>query len=120
MTYIPPQGKEDLMQIYRRNDLFVMPSHTESFGLVYAEAMSQGLPVIYTRGQGFDGQFPEGVVGWPVSDKDPQELANAIILCIQNYSKLHSAVIQNAKVFNWKDICEQYYKIYQCVCRNHL
>ena len=120
VTYIPPQGKEDLMQLYRRNDLFVMPSHTESFGLVYAEAMSQGLPVIYTRGQGFDGQFPEGVVGWPVSDKDPQELANAIILCIQNYSKLHSAVIQNAKVFNWKDICEQYYKIYQCVCRNHL
>ena len=38
--------------IYRENDIYVMPSIIETFGLVYAEAMSQGLPVIYTRGQG--------------------------------------------------------------------
>lgn len=40
-----------------------MPSHKETFGLVYAEAMSQGLPIIYTKNQGFDGQFPDGYVG---------------------------------------------------------
>jgi len=43
-----------------------MPSITETFGLVYAEALSQGLPVLYTRGQGFDRQFEEGEVGYAV------------------------------------------------------
>lgn len=56
-----------------------MPSFTESFGLVYAEAMSQGLPVIYSKGQGFDGQFAEGVVGYHVDAHDPEELCENII-----------------------------------------
>ena len=43
-----------------------MTSLGESFGLTYAEAMSQGVPVIYSKGQGFDGQFKEGVVGYHV------------------------------------------------------
>ena len=29
-----------------------MPSKHETFGLVYAEAMTQGLPVIYTKNEG--------------------------------------------------------------------
>lgn len=47
-------------------DMLVMPSFSETFGLVYVEAMSLGLPVIYTRGQGFDGFFAEGEVGFSV------------------------------------------------------
>ena len=65
VKYIEPQPKEELIKIYRSSDIFVMPSVTETFGLVYAEAMSQGLPVIYTKGQGFDGQFEEGEGGIP-------------------------------------------------------
>ena len=40
---------------------FCLPSHAETFGLVYVEAMSQGLPIIY-EGQGFDKQFQDGEV----------------------------------------------------------
>ncbi|MED4207262.1 glycosyltransferase family 4 protein, partial [Neobacillus mesonae] len=57
INYIPYVDKRKLLQIYRQSDIFIMPSIKESFGLVYAEAMSQGLPVIYTRGQGFDKHF---------------------------------------------------------------
>ena len=69
-NYIQPMPKEELINFYRKSDIFIMPSHKETFGLVYAEAMSQGLPVIYTRGQGFDGQFLEGEVGYSVDDND--------------------------------------------------
>ena len=43
-----------------------MPSRYETFGLVYGEAMSQGLPIIYSKGQGVDGYFKEGTVGYGV------------------------------------------------------
>ena len=55
---LPYMTKEQLIDYYRISDLYVMPSIRESFGRVYAEAMTQGLPVIYTRGQGFDGLLP--------------------------------------------------------------
>lgn len=72
--YVGQKKKEELIEFYRESDIFVMPSHTETFGLVYAEAMSQGLPIIYTRGQGFDGQFPEGEVGLSTDSNSSEEL----------------------------------------------
>lgn len=108
-----PVPKEELIAYYRNADLFVMPSHTESFGLVYAEAMSQGLPVLYTRGQGFDGQFPDGEVGFAVSDTDPKELADKIMLCYQNYKQLSQNSLDKVDRFRWDSICVSYKDIYQ-------
>ena len=51
VNYLGYVSKEELIKIYRKNDIFILPSIHETFGLVYAEAMSQGLPVIYTRGK---------------------------------------------------------------------
>ena len=85
VRYSNPKPKEQLIDEFRDSNIFVMPSHTETFGLVYAEAMSQGLPVLYTRGQGFDRQFPEGAVGFSVDDNNPNEIADRIQDVIKNY-----------------------------------
>ena len=69
-NYLGEHNRIEIVSLLRENDIFVMPSKTETFGLVYAEAMSQGLPVIYTKGQGFDGQFDEGLVGYHVDDSN--------------------------------------------------
>lgn len=107
-TYILPTNKQGLIKYYRDADLFVLASHTETFGLVYAEAMSQGLPVIYTREQGFDGQFPEGTVGYAVSDKDPTEIPEAIKRICKNYTLFSNNALENAESFRWSQICNQY------------
>lgn len=111
-TYIPPKDKSELIHIYRDNDIFVMPSHTESFGLVYAEAMSQGLPVVYTKGQGFDGQFPEGEVGYSVNPHSPVDIASKIIAVMQNYELLSVNCREKYTIFNWNNIVKEYATIY--------
>lgn len=116
--YIPQQPREKLLGYYRKNDLFVMPSHMETFGLVYAEALSQGLPVIYTRGQGFDGQFEEGTVGYAVAANDPLEIAERIVDAAKRYWELTENCLQLADTFNWTDICEQYRELYCTIAQS--
>ena len=111
--YISNQKKEDLIRLYREHDIFVMPSFTESFGLVYAEAMSQGLPVVYSAGQGFDGQFENGKVGYSVDAYSAESVAEGIKNVINNYQTIHMNVGDCAKKFTWSEISLKYDEIYK-------
>lgn len=110
--------QEEVLGYLREADIFVMPSHTETFGLVYAEAMSQGLPVLYTRGQGFDGQFPDGTVGYAVSDQNPEELAQRIEQVISEYRRLSENCLRLVGKFDWGKIAEQYRGLYSRIVRD--
>jgi glycosyltransferase involved in cell wall biosynthesis len=92
--------KEQLIEEYRRADIFVLPSLTESFGLVYAEALSQGLPVLYSAGQGFDMQFPEGYVGYRMDARDPRSVMTAIRDVMGNYDVLQANCAAAAEKFS--------------------
>lgn len=110
--YYPLQDKEALVKMYRQHDIFVMPSFNETFGLVYAEAMSQGLPVIYTAGEGFDGQFPNGTVGYAIDPNNPQTIADAILNVKDNYALLANNCLSNVDKFEWDRIISQYSILY--------
>lgn len=112
VEYVEPQSKENLLNFYRLNDVFVMPSITETFGLVYAEAMSQGLPVLYTRGQGFDQQFKEGTVGFHVDCYNAKEIAERIIDVKNKYQEISSNCVKNSMKFNWNNISNEYLNLY--------
>ncbi|WP_339316206.1 glycosyltransferase family 4 protein [Oceanobacillus sp. FSL W7-1304] len=112
INYFPPKPQEELMQIYRENDIFVMPSITETFGLVYAEAMSQGLPVIYSQGQGFDRQFENGTVGASVPSDSETDIANQIQNILVNYHKISVNCTMKVDKFHWGNIVEQYSQLY--------
>lgn len=105
--------KARLKDLYGQTDIFLLPSRQETFGLVYAEAMSQGLPVIYTRGQGFDKQFPDGRVGYPVDCDDTDAMADTILKVRDQYAVLTKNVIADSKRFDWTLIEEQYHGIYE-------
>lgn len=115
IKYVPHCKKEDLINYYRNADIFVMPSKHETFGLVYAEAMSQGLPVIYTKGQGFDGQFEEGEIGFSVAYDSPKEIADRIVDILNNYVNISYRCLLNIDRFKWDEIAKKYYEIYKAI-----
>lgn len=114
-TCLDPMPKEKLISLYREHNIFVMPSFTESFGLVYAEAMSQGLPVIYSKGQGFDRQFPEGTVGFHVDAHDVNDIACGIEKLTKDFERIKKNVVSCSKGFNWLEITDEYNKIYTTI-----
>jgi glycosyltransferase involved in cell wall biosynthesis len=92
---------EQLLKVYRESNLLVVPSFKESFGLVYVEAMTQGLPIIYTKGQGFDGNFEEGVVGFSVMPNEYEKIAEAIQKINENYIEISKNAYNYALNFSW-------------------
>lgn len=113
ISYLPAMPKEQLIEQYRKHDIFVMPSFTESFGLVYAEAMSQNLPVVYSKGQGFDGQFEEGLVGYHCDAYDANDVAKSLKNVVKDYVNISPNCRLNISNFVWSSICEKYRSFYQ-------
>lgn len=56
--------RDEVVRQLQINDVFVMISKNEAFGLVYLEAMAQGLIVIASREEGFDGIIEHGKNGF--------------------------------------------------------
>jgi len=50
-----PLYGEDKLSAYRDADLFVLPSHSENFGVTVAEALVAGTPAIVTKGAPWEG-----------------------------------------------------------------
>ena len=94
------------------SDIFIMPSILETFGLVYAEAMSQGLPIIYSTGQGFDGQFKNGVAGYAVNCFDYRDISHKIVDLYKNYQQFSERCVSLVDKFNWLPIANAYKRIY--------
>lgn len=113
-TFVKYHGslsKEELCALYRQCDIFVLASRYETFGLVYAEAMTQGLPIIYTRGQGFDGQFPDGKVGFAVPCDDIQNIVAKVIAVIERYDELSANAITGCSKFKTEIVVETFYDL---------
>lgn len=118
VNYLGTKSKEELLEIYRKNDIFILPSINETFGLVYAEAMSQGIPVIYTKGQGFDGQFNDGEVGFSVNSSDVIDITNKIIEIIETYKLLSEKALLLCGKFKWENISDEYNDVYLNILNN--
>lgn len=90
----------------RKHSLLAMPSIYETFGLVYIEALSQGLPVIYSQHQAVDGMLgPQA--GKSVDPLSVHDIAQAIAHILEHRSQYTNADI-NFLTYQWEHISEKY------------
>lgn len=104
-----------LREIYRRHDVFVMPSRLETFGVVYVEALSQGLPIVHSRGQGVDGYFPPGTVAEAVDPDDPADIAAKVTALADRLPAIRESCVREAARFDWASIARSYADLYDAV-----
>lgn len=102
--------KDKLREVMQSCALFSMPSIKETFGLVYLEALSQNLPIIYTKGQGIDGFFDESV-GISVNATSVDEIRDAIREILINTARYGNNKVK-FEIFNWKNIARKYIEIF--------
>lgn len=97
-------------------DLFVLPSLSEGFPLVIAEAMASGLPIVTTNVGGLPEIVKDGENGFIVEPKNPEALAEKIILLLNNRDlceNISNINKENAKNYSWNEITDKLEKTYQ-------
>ena len=105
--------KNCLINIYRESNVFLMPSYHETFGLVYLEALSQGLPFIYTKGEGIDGYFDNEDFALAVEPNDIDKISDSILLLLKLFPSgvPHDRVKKKLSNFSWRFISKKYHKL---------
>ncbi len=87
VTYTGHVTKEELVRLYCRSQVLVSPSLYEGFGLPAAEAMACGTAVVATSAGAFPEVVADGVTGELVPPADPDALAEAIRLLLEDPEK---------------------------------
>lgn len=101
VTFLPPQSREQLVNVYRAADLVAVPSYSESFGLVAVEAQACGTPVVAAAVGGLPVAVRDGVTGILVDGHDDGDWAHAIGDLLQRADGMRPAAIAHAATFSW-------------------
>ena len=78
VQFVAPQPHDQLADYYRAADVCIVPSRTESFGLVALEAAACGTPVVAANVGGLRLLVDDGVTGFLVDERDPAVYASLL------------------------------------------
>jgi D-inositol-3-phosphate glycosyltransferase len=102
VTFLPPQSREQLVNVYRAADLVAVPSYSESFGLVAIEAQACGTPVVAAAVGGLPVAVRDGITGTLVAGHDVGDWAHAIDdLLDRGAGTLSATAVAHAAGFSW-------------------
>ncbi|XP_058089381.1 sulfoquinovosyl transferase SQD2-like [Magnolia sinica] len=99
---------EELSQAYASGDVFVMPSESETLGLVVLEAMSSGVPVVGVRAGGIPDIIPEdqeGKTGFlyaPGDIDDCVKKVDSLLTCTELRESMGKASREDMEKYNWR------------------
>jgi D-inositol-3-phosphate glycosyltransferase len=118
MAFAPPVDRARLADWYRAADLVVVPSHSESFGLVAVEAQACGTPVVAARVGGLPTAVGDG--GVLVSGHDPRHWAEELQALLEDAGArdtLGRRATRHASQFGWDRTVDRLLDVYSEACR---
>ncbi|MCA1481257.1 glycosyltransferase, partial [Bradyrhizobium sp. NBAIM08] len=104
VRFIPPATHAELVHWYRAASVTVVPSYSESFGLVAVESQACGTPVVAATVGGLPTAVRDGQTGLLVPNQDPRSYAAALGSLVSSprlLAKLGSAARGHAEGFGW-------------------
>lgn len=116
VTFAEPVPHRQMADVYRASNLVMVPSRSESFGLVAAEAQASGVPVVGARVGGLAAVLAEGSGGILLDDWDPDSWAEAAIEILRNVRRAEELGRKGsswAERFSWEASAERIIDIYR-------
>ena len=102
---------EEIIEEMRNNDIFLLLSRTEGYGIVVAEALAMGIPAIVTKRTALEEFIHENGCFGVNCPPDPKEVANIIINIYEN-NDIQIGPFSN-KIRTWNDVINDYEILYK-------
>jgi D-inositol-3-phosphate glycosyltransferase len=115
VRFLDPVRHHDLAHYYRAADVLVVPSRSESFGLVAAEAQASGLPVIAANVGGLAFAVADGESGYLIDGWNPQDYAEAALEVIGDRelaSRFGKGAVEFSEQFSWEATTDRLLELY--------
>ena len=115
VAFVDPKPHHILSSYYRAADVVVVPSRSESFGLVALEAAACGIPVVATAVGGLLNIVHDGVTGFLVEGRDPARFARALTQVIDDpdgAAAMGAAAAVRARHFTWSFTAARLRRLY--------
>ena len=106
---------EALSAAYANMDLFVFPSHTDTFGNVVLEALASGVPAIVTPDGGPKMIVQDGVTGRIVADADFPQAVAALLDSPAKLAEMGTAARNYSLTASWDSVFDGVYAAYQTI-----
>jgi D-inositol-3-phosphate glycosyltransferase len=116
VRFVPPMDRTRLADWYRCADLTVVPSYSESFGLVAVESQACGTPVVAARVGGLATAVADGRSGVLVDGHDPRDWSRALRRLLadpERRAELSRGAVEHAAGFGWDATADAHLELYR-------
>jgi D-inositol-3-phosphate glycosyltransferase len=122
-TFVPPQRHELLSSYYRAADCTLVPSMSESFGLVALEAAACGTPVVASAVGGLTSLVEDSVTGFLVEPRDVTGFADKVAGLWNDPAQMvqmRAAAAKSAAAYTWAGAAQALRVVYEGLERSQL
>ncbi|ROR82040.1 D-inositol-3-phosphate glycosyltransferase [Plantibacter flavus] len=105
VRFVGPQSRVGLATLFRKSTLVLVPSHSETYGLVALEAAASGVPTVVAASGGLREAVVDGETGIVIDSRDPQVWGAAVSSILGDpgrLAQLGSAARRRAERFDWQ------------------
>ncbi len=115
ITFLDPQPHHSLSTHYRAADVVLVPSRSESFGLVALEAAACGVPVVASAVGGLRTLVEHGITGYLVEGRDPQAMTTRVAEIFESAelaAEMGQEAAESARRYAWSTTAGRLRRLY--------